>query len=250
MITFWRQKNGDKGATVTQHRNDNPGQSDFCHVRNLADPTLTERGRLRMHRIGDSKNKCSHHHEGIKRAPTHIVQDNTRVTQDCYNARLQEATWTPGRPHWRSFSKEGSGDGKHLAGIPSETVQIIGRWQSRMFMRYICIHVPTLECYRRLVSLWLLLFAYSLETEECEFATKYSLSTVVFVDADGCSYITALVHLGVPCDLVVYFFWLPPQHFFCLGCCLGRCLGRGIVPMKIVISKCPYSLPLFPNMKF
>ncbi|KAI2490850.1 hypothetical protein MHU86_23703 [Fragilaria crotonensis] len=32
-ITFRRQKNGDKGATVTQHRNDRQGQTDICPVR-------------------------------------------------------------------------------------------------------------------------------------------------------------------------------------------------------------------------
>ncbi|KAI2510348.1 hypothetical protein MHU86_4072 [Fragilaria crotonensis] len=36
-ITFRRQKNGDKGATVTQHRNNNPDQADICPVRILAD---------------------------------------------------------------------------------------------------------------------------------------------------------------------------------------------------------------------
>ncbi|KAI2501757.1 hypothetical protein MHU86_12677 [Fragilaria crotonensis] len=38
-ITFRRQKNGDKGATVTQHRNDRQGQTDICPVRVLADLT-------------------------------------------------------------------------------------------------------------------------------------------------------------------------------------------------------------------
>ncbi|KAI2499833.1 hypothetical protein MHU86_14650 [Fragilaria crotonensis] len=42
-ITFRRQKNGDKGATVTQHRNDRQGQTDICPVRVLADLTTRVR---------------------------------------------------------------------------------------------------------------------------------------------------------------------------------------------------------------
>ncbi|KAI2497536.1 hypothetical protein MHU86_16939 [Fragilaria crotonensis] len=42
-ITFRRQRNGDKGATVTQHRNDRQGQTDICPVRVLADLTTRVR---------------------------------------------------------------------------------------------------------------------------------------------------------------------------------------------------------------
>ncbi|KAI2493047.1 hypothetical protein MHU86_21490 [Fragilaria crotonensis] len=48
-ITFRRQKNGDKGATVTQHRNDRQGQTDICPVRVLADLTTRVRVTIAIH---------------------------------------------------------------------------------------------------------------------------------------------------------------------------------------------------------
>ncbi len=36
-ITFCKQKNRDNGTTITQHRNNRPGQADICPVRTLAD---------------------------------------------------------------------------------------------------------------------------------------------------------------------------------------------------------------------
>ncbi len=43
-ITFRRQKNRDNGTTITQHRNDRPGQADICPVRTLANLVARIRG--------------------------------------------------------------------------------------------------------------------------------------------------------------------------------------------------------------
>ncbi len=43
-ITFRKQKNRDNGTTITQHRNDRPGQADICPVRTLADLVSRIRG--------------------------------------------------------------------------------------------------------------------------------------------------------------------------------------------------------------
>ena len=43
-ITFRKQKNQDNGTTITQHRNDRPGQADICPMRSLADLVSRIRG--------------------------------------------------------------------------------------------------------------------------------------------------------------------------------------------------------------
>ena len=56
-ITFRRQKNGYKGATVTQHRKDNSGQSDICPVQAMADLATRVRNYERRGRT-KPKNQC------------------------------------------------------------------------------------------------------------------------------------------------------------------------------------------------
>jgi len=43
-ITFRKQKNRDNGTTITQHRNDRPGQADICPVGTLAKLVARIRG--------------------------------------------------------------------------------------------------------------------------------------------------------------------------------------------------------------
>ena len=67
-ITFRRQMNGDKGAMVTQHRNDNWGQLDICPVQAMADlatrvRNYERRGRtnLTINSIATTNPDESHH---------------------------------------------------------------------------------------------------------------------------------------------------------------------------------------------
>ncbi|KAI2497933.1 hypothetical protein MHU86_16539 [Fragilaria crotonensis] len=55
-ITYRQQKNGDKGAKVTQHRNNNPGQADICPVRTLAELIHRIRGYERLGRTNPKIN--------------------------------------------------------------------------------------------------------------------------------------------------------------------------------------------------
>ncbi len=55
-ITFWRQKNAEKGATVTQHRKDNLGQSEICPIWTLANLTARIQGCKQIHRTNAMMN--------------------------------------------------------------------------------------------------------------------------------------------------------------------------------------------------
>jgi hypothetical protein len=54
-ITFRKQKNRDNGTTITQHRNDRPGQADICPVRTLAKLVSRIRGHGRHPRIANQR---------------------------------------------------------------------------------------------------------------------------------------------------------------------------------------------------
>jgi hypothetical protein len=40
--------------------------------------------------------------------------------------------------------RSGAAMAMYLAGVPSESIQLVGRWRSRTFVRYLCIQVPDL----------------------------------------------------------------------------------------------------------
>jgi hypothetical protein len=143
-VTFRRQKNRDNGVVVTPHRNDNPGDDVMCPVRALADLVFRVRGYVT---------------EG--RARTTSIGINSFVS-DKTGARLEEISSKEVLRQLRTaatavgegrlgFSAErigthsiraGAAMAMCKAGVPCETIQLVGRWRRRTFMKYLRIQVP------------------------------------------------------------------------------------------------------------
>ncbi len=140
-ITFRKQKNRDNGTTITQHRNDRPGQEDICPVRTLADLVSRIRGYGRQPENANP---------GIN-AWAETADDETKhLSSTAVLEQLRTATRAIGE---RRLGFEAADIGTHsirsgaamamyLAGVKVETIQMIGRWRSRSFMRYLRIQVP------------------------------------------------------------------------------------------------------------
>ena len=120
-ITFRRQTNGDKGATVTQHQNDSPGQSDIHPVWSLADlATRVRKGRtkLRINSIATTDLEEIHRIPSkmilnqLRAATTLAGEERLRLHADCIS------------PH---SIRSGAARAMHLAGVLSETIQLVGR---------------------------------------------------------------------------------------------------------------------------
>ncbi|KAI2489130.1 hypothetical protein MHU86_25459 [Fragilaria crotonensis] len=138
-ITFRRQKNGDKGATVTQHRNDRQGQTDICPVRVLADLTT----RVRSYDCHSRTNpKINAVRTQDSDEPQHISSKSILRQLRMATTLAGEEAWPPGEWHRHSPIRSGAAMAMHLAGVPSETIQMVGRWRSQTFMRYLRIQVP------------------------------------------------------------------------------------------------------------
>jgi hypothetical protein len=139
-VTFRKQKNGDKGATLTQHRNENPNQSDICPVRTLAELTARVRGYERPGRTNLRIN-------AIVTADSDELQ---HVSSKSILKQLRDATKLAGEERLGLRAdcigthsiRSGAAMAMYLAGVPSETIQLVGRWRSRTFMRYLRIQVP------------------------------------------------------------------------------------------------------------
>jgi hypothetical protein len=139
-ITFRRQKNGDKGATVTQHRNDRQGQADICPVRALADLTTRVRGYDCLSRTNPKINavRTQDSDEPQYISSKAILRQLRMATTLAGEKRLGLQASSIGTHSIRS----GAAMAMHLAGVPSETIQMVGRWRSQTFMRYLRIQVP------------------------------------------------------------------------------------------------------------
>ncbi|KAI2495236.1 hypothetical protein MHU86_19290 [Fragilaria crotonensis] len=139
-ITFRRQKNGDKGATVTQHRNDRQGQTDICPVRVLADLTT----RVRSYDCHSRTNPK------INAVRTQDSDEPQHISSKSILRQLRMATTLAGEERLGLQAsgigthsiRSGAAMAMHLAGVPSETIQMVGRWRSQTFMRYLRIQVP------------------------------------------------------------------------------------------------------------
>ncbi|KAI2490964.1 hypothetical protein MHU86_23596 [Fragilaria crotonensis] len=106
-ITFRRQKNGDKGATVTQHRNDRQGQTDICPVRVLADLTT----RVRSYDCHSRTNpKINAVRTQDSDEPQHISSKSILRQLRMATTRREEA-WPPGEWHRHSLDQIRRRDG-------------------------------------------------------------------------------------------------------------------------------------------
>ncbi|KAI2492127.1 hypothetical protein MHU86_22431 [Fragilaria crotonensis] len=136
-------KNGDKGATVTQHRNDRQGQTDICPVRVLADLTT----RVRSYDCHSRTNpKINAVRTQDSDEPQHISSKSILRQLRMATTRREERLGLQASGIGTHSIRSGAAMAMHLAGVPSETIQMVG-WRSQTFMRYLRIQVPdsTLE---------------------------------------------------------------------------------------------------------
>ena len=143
-LTFRKQKNRDNGITVTQHRNELSGEDDLCPVRTLAEIVIRVRSYARKwtkERANVGINAfVSESDQGSLEwiSSKDVVHQLRQATREVGEGRLGFTAESVGTHSLRS----GAAMAMFLAGVPCETIQLIGRWRSQTFMRYIRIQVP------------------------------------------------------------------------------------------------------------
>jgi hypothetical protein len=141
-VTFRRQKNRDNGAVVTQHRTDETGDAEMCPVRALAALVIRIR-RYASVMIQGTTNVGINALEladgsGLGGISSKEVLKQLRV------AATEVGEKKLGFPVDRIGThsiRAGAAMAMFLAGVPCETIQLIGRWRSRTFMKYLRIQV-------------------------------------------------------------------------------------------------------------
>ncbi len=140
-ITFRKRKNRDNGTTITQHRNDRPGQADICPVRTLADLVSRIQGHGQHPRIADLGINAwadAADDESKYLSSTAVLEQLRTATRAISERQLGFKAEDIGTHSIRS----GATMAMYLAGVKVKTIQMIGRWRSRSFMRYLRIQVP------------------------------------------------------------------------------------------------------------
>ena len=144
-VTYRTQKNGERGVTVTQHRTKAKSGTGLCPVRALAGLV----SRISAYDIGISPwgevaerpmNLMATDERGM-RATTITAGE---VLVHLRAAAIQYGEARLGFPASRIGThslRAGAAMAMFLAGVPVETIQLIGRWRSQTFMRYIRIQV-------------------------------------------------------------------------------------------------------------
>ncbi len=139
-ITFRKQKNRDNGTTITQHRNDRPGQAHICPVRTLAELVARIQG------YGQQPGNAN---LGIN-AWAETADENTYYLSSMAVSEQQRTARRAIGGQQLGFKaavigthliRSGAAMAMYLAGVKVETIQMIGRWRSRSFMRYLGIQV-------------------------------------------------------------------------------------------------------------
>ena len=144
-VTYRTQKNGDRGVTVTQHRTKAQPETGLCHVRALAEL---------VSRVSAYDLDATYWKEVVMRPMNPVVtfDTGTRVTtitagevlRHLRAAAIQYEEARLGFPASRIGThspRAGAAMAMSLAGVPVETIQLIGRWRSQTFMQYIRIQV-------------------------------------------------------------------------------------------------------------
>ena len=148
-LTFRTQKNGEKGTTVTQHRTDGTtlGGVSLCPVTSLAELVA----RVKCYEPDESEWR-----DKDKRPINLLVSGGCSSTvtssQILHHLRVTALQYGEDRLGFpiskiRTHSiRAGAATTMFLAGVPAETIQLIGRWRSQTFLRYIRIQVQQLTC--------------------------------------------------------------------------------------------------------
>jgi hypothetical protein len=146
-ITFRTQKNGEKGTTVTQHRTDGTtlGGVSLCPVTSFAELVA----RIKRYEPVESEWR-----EKDDRPINLITIDGrsstvtaSQILQHLRAAALRYGEDKLGFPIAKIGThsiRAGAATAMFLAGVPAETIQLIGRWRSQTFLRYIRIQVQQL----------------------------------------------------------------------------------------------------------
>ena len=146
-VTYKTQKNRDKGVTVTQHRTNAESTSGLCPVRALAGvlarmpayttdtPEWKETRERPMNLVTVGKTKRATLTTS-KQVLRHLRAAAVQYGED----RLGFAASRLGTHSLRA----GAAMAMFLAGVPAETIQLIGRWRSQTFLRCIRIQVQQL----------------------------------------------------------------------------------------------------------
>jgi hypothetical protein len=141
-ITFRKQKNRDNGTTITQHRNDRPGQA----ARHMSSEDPCRSG-VEIRGYGQQSGNTNlginawteTADDDAKYLPSMAVLEQLRTaTRAVGEQRLGFKVANIGTHSIRS----GAVMAMYRAGVKVETIQMIGRWRSRSFMRNLRIQVP------------------------------------------------------------------------------------------------------------
>lgn len=144
-VTYRTQKNGDRGVTVTQHRTNTNREAGLCPVRALAELV----SRISSYDLDETPWK------DVATRPMNLVatfDSGTQVTtitsgEVLRHLRAAAIQYGEGRLGFKVSRigthslRAGAAMAMFLAGVPAETIQLIGRWRSQTFMRYIRIQV-------------------------------------------------------------------------------------------------------------
>jgi hypothetical protein len=143
-VTFRRQKNRDNGVVVTQHRNNRLGKGEMCPVRTLADLVGRIRSYTEFQTTGGTNvgiNTFKSRNEGAKIewiSSKEVLKQLRAAAETVGERRLGFSIDSIGTHSIRA----GAAMAMYLAGVPCETIQLIGRWKSQTFMKYLRIQVP------------------------------------------------------------------------------------------------------------
>ena len=147
-VTFRTQKNGEKGTTVTQHKTTGAqtgGAPGLCPVRAFARLVA----RVRSDQVGDLE------WADKDQRPINLISTDwgvrlvtaQQILHHLRAAALQYGEQRLGFPISKIGThslRAGAATAMFLAGVPAETIQLIGRWRSQTFLRYIRIQVQQL----------------------------------------------------------------------------------------------------------
>ena len=147
-ITFRTQKNGERGTTVTQHRTTRSQTGEapkLCPV--IAFARLVSR--VRGYQVHDlewaDKDRRPISLISIDRGVSLVTAQ--QILHHLRAAALQYGEQRLGFPITKIGThslRAGAATAMFLAGVPAETIQLIGRWRSQTFLRYIRIQVQQL----------------------------------------------------------------------------------------------------------
>jgi hypothetical protein len=146
-LTFRTQKNGEKGTTVTQHKTSakSMGCANICPVASLA--RLVARVKRYEPVESEWRDKNCRPINMVAVTSGHALISSSQILHHLRAAALQYGEDKLGFPVSKIGThsiRAGAATAMFLAGVPAETIQLIGRWRSQTFLRYIRIQVQLL----------------------------------------------------------------------------------------------------------